>query len=198
MPMSLCTPKTLLFLAGLIPALANPSLAQDIEGVAESLSERVLFVTSGGAWEEAVNPGPDETGETSDGKAAEPQIKDEGQAPDNANPDVAEATPPTAPQRGYYRLVALRGPDNRSLLHLQQIALTGDGPELVLSIEVEEINALGAYVTDIRPEDSTGAASQPGFAAYIYLKTDPTMVEPETWALYVDEFGDIVVEKTSN
>lgn len=196
--MSLCTPKTLLFLAGLIPALASPSLAQDIEGLAESLPERVLFVTSGGAWEEAVNPGPNETGETSDGKAAEPQIKAEAQAPDNASPDVAEATPPTAPQRGYYRLVALRGPDNRSLLHLQQIALTGDGPELVLSIEVEEINALGAYVTDIRPEDSTGAASQPGFAAYIYLKTDPTMVEPETWALYIDEFGDIVVEKSSN
>ena len=95
-------------------------------------------------------------------------------------------------------LIAIRGADNRSQLHLQQIALTPEGPELALSIGIDEINALGAYVTDIRPEDSTGAASAPGFAAYIYLKTDPKVAEPETWALYVDEFGEIQVERSSN
>lgn len=197
--MSLCTPKTLLFLAGLIPALASPSLAQDIDGIAESLSERVLFVTSGGAWIETASAEPTSTDATSEDRVTEPQAEtDADPAEVSSNADAAGTNPEAAPQRGYYRLVALRGPDNRSLLHLQQIALTADGPELILSIEVEEINTLGAYVTDIRPEDSTGAASQPGFAAYIYLKTDPTMVEPETWTLYVDEFGDIVVEKSSN
>ena len=63
---------------------------------------------------------------------------------------------------------------------------------------IDEINALGAYVTDMRPEDSTGAATQAGFGAYIFLKTDPTVAEPETWALYIDEFGEIQVERSSN
>ena len=101
-------------------------------------------------------------------------------------------------QRGYYRLIAVRGEDNRSLVELQHIALTPDGPQLLESFGIEEINSLGAYVTDIRPEDSTGAAAQQGFGAYIYLKTAPNVVEPETWALYVDQFGDIQVEQWSN
>lgn len=101
-------------------------------------------------------------------------------------------------QRGYYRLIAVRGEDNRSLVELQHIALTADGPQLLESSGIEEINSLGAYVTDIRPEDSTGAAAQQGFGAYIYLKTAPNVVEPETWALYVDQFGDIQVEQSSN
>lgn len=101
-------------------------------------------------------------------------------------------------QRGYYRLIAVRGDDNRSLVELQHIALTADGPQLLDSSAIEEINSLGAYVTDIRPEDSTGASAQQGFGAYIYLKTAPNVVEPETWALYVDQFGDIQVEQSSN
>jgi len=101
-------------------------------------------------------------------------------------------------QRGYYRLIAVRGEDNRSLVELQHIALTADGPQLLERSGIEEINSLGAYVTDIRPEDSTGAAAQQGFGAYIYLKTAPNAVEPETWALYVDQFGDIQVEQSSN
>jgi hypothetical protein len=46
-------------------------------------------------------------------------------------------------RRGYYRLIAFRGEDNRSLVDLQRIALTPEGPQLVLSISLEEINALG-------------------------------------------------------
>ena len=103
-----------------------------------------------------------------------------------------------AQQRGYYRLIAIRGEDNRSLLELQHIALTADGPKLETSAAIEEINGLGAYITDIRPEDSTGAATQQGFGAYIYLKTDPKVVEPETWVLYIDDVGDIQVERSSN
>ncbi|MCC0033640.1 MAG: hypothetical protein H6887_00075 [Hoeflea sp.] len=103
-----------------------------------------------------------------------------------------------AQQRGYYRLIAIRGEDNRSLIELQHIALTPDGPELLTSAGIEEINSLGAYVTDIRPEDSTGTATQQGFGAYIYLKTAPNVVEPETWVLYIDDVGDIQVERSSN
>lgn len=103
-----------------------------------------------------------------------------------------------AQQRGYYRLIAIRGEDNRSLLELQHIALTPDGPQLLTSAGIEEINSLGAYITDIRPEDSTGAATQQGFGAYVYLKTDPKVVEPETWVVYIDDVGDIQVERSSN
>ncbi|MEM5494236.1 hypothetical protein [Hoeflea sp. AS16] len=153
--------KLLLVLACLAAAAPAAGLAQEAEKLAESLSPRILFVTSGGYWEQ----------------------------------EDAEAG---SPQRGYYRLIAIRGEDNRSLVELQHIALAPGGPDVVTTTSIEEINTLGGYITDIRPEDSTGAASQMGFAAYIYLKTDPKVVEPETWALYIDEFGDIVVERSSN
>ena len=173
--MSLPAPLTLLLLAGLISPLANQA-------------PRILFVTSGGYWEEAGETDPD----PADPDAAEPESADNETKDDTAS-ELAEAVPAS---HGYYRLIAIRGEDNRSQVHLQQIALTPQG--LALSIEIDEINSLGGYVTDMRPEDSTGAASGAGFAAYIYLKTDPTVVEPDTWALYIDEFGDIQVERSSN
>lgn len=174
------SPKILLLLSGLVSAIASTSMAQDVSPLAESLSPRLLFVTSGGYWEEAADGGA----------ATETQTQTTEPASSSA-----ETAPP---KRGYYRLIAIRSADNKSQVHLQQIALTPQGPELALSIGVEEINALGGYVTDIRPEDSTGAASGPGFAAYIYLKTDPKVIEPDTWSLYIDEFGDIHVERSSN
>jgi len=111
---------------------------------------------------------------------------------------AAESGAEDETQRGYYRLVAIRGEDNRSLLQLQEIALTADGPKLASSTGIDEVNDLGGYITDIRPEDSTGAASQQGFGAYIYLKSDPSVVEPETWVIYIDEFGEMIVERSSN
>ena len=165
------TPKTLLMLACLLPATASAGMAQEAADIAESVSPRILFLTSGGYWEASED--------TSDASA-----------------DAAETV--TAPQRGYYRLIAIRGGDNRSLLQLQQIRLTADGPEVATSVGIDEINGLGSYITDIRPEDSTGAASRQGFGAYIYLKTDPAVAEPETWALYIDEFGEMLVERSSN
>lgn len=189
--MSLPAAKTFFVFTGLVTGLfvgaELPTLAQDAGGIAQSLNERVLFVTSGGFWEEAIAPQSDASGSA--------------EAGDESNTGDAESKAEAAPsetQRGYYRLIATRGEDNRSLVELQQIALTPEGPQLALSISLEEINALGAYVTDVRPENSTGAASQPGFSAFIYLKIDPTVTEPETWALFVDEFGDITVEKSSN
>jgi hypothetical protein len=168
------TPKMLLMLACLLPVMPGPGIAQDALALADTVSPRILFLTSGGYWEK-----PDEASQTS-----------------TESVEGGEAS--TGAQRGYYRLIAIRGEDNRSQLQLQQIALTPDGPEIATSVGIEEINGLGGYITDIRPEDSTGAASQQGFGAYIYLKTDPSIVEPETWALYIDEFGDILVERSSN
>ncbi|MEM5473194.1 hypothetical protein WNZ14_15805 [Hoeflea sp. AS60] len=159
--------KVLLVLACLVPVMPPAAFAQEATPLAESLSPRILFVTSGGYWE-----------------------KDEDA--------TASSEASSEKQRGYYRLVAIRGEDNRSLVELQQIALTPAGPAIATSTGVEALNSLGGYVTDIRPEDSTGASSQPGFAAYIYIKTDPSVIEPETWALLIDEFGDIQVEKSSN
>jgi len=181
--MHLPAPKLLLLLTSLMMPLAGQAGAQeDPAALAGALSPRVLFVTSGGYWEESAER---------DAAASDDAAATEGET----SPELAEVAPAS---RGYYRLIAIRGADNRSQVHLQHIALTPEGPELALSMGIDEINALGAYVTDMRPEDSTGAASQAGFAAYIYLKTDPTVAEPETWAVYVDEFGDLQVERSSN
>lgn len=158
------TSRMMALLLCLAPLVSAPAFAQQASELADTLSPRILFMTSGGYWEKAV--------------------------------EGAEAGSET--QRGYYRLVAIRGEDNRSLLQLQEIALTTDGPELASSIGIDEINSLGGYITDIRPEDSTGAARQQGFGAYIYLKTDPSVIEPETWAFYIDEFGEMLVERSSN
>lgn len=171
--MPLRSPKTLFILAGLLVCVPVASLAQNAEEIAEALPERVLFVTSGGFWQDAAPDGEAE-----------------------ANP--AEAPGEAEMRRGYYRLIVVRGEDNRSLVELQRIELAADGPALDQSTSLEEINEIGAYVTDVRPENSTGTTSQPGFAAFVYLKTDPTVSEPETWTVFVDEFGDIMVEQSSN
>lgn len=195
--MALSLLKSLAAAAIALGLTAAPAASQD--AIAASLSERVLFVTSGGYWEESSEP--EEPAETAGGASAD-NGEDGGQtsAEDGSDSpaDAAAAEDAPALVRGYYRLIAIRGQDNRSQLELQQIALTPEGPLLAMSIGVEEINALGAYITDIRPENSTGRSSGPGFAAFIYLKTAPEVVEPETWALFIDEFGDIVVEQSSN
>lgn len=192
------SPLKSLAAAAIAMGLAAASAASQ-DAVTENLSERVLFVTSGGYWEEiAESDGPAEKAgaESADNGEDGGQTSPEDGSDSPADASAAEDAP--ALVRGYYRLIAIRGQDNRSQLELQQIALTPEGPRLAMSIGVEEINALGAYITDLRPENSTGRSSGPGFAAFIYLKTAPEVVEPETWALFVDEFGDIVVEQSSN
>lgn len=179
--MPLPSPKTLFILAGLLVSVPSASLAQNAEEIAEALPERVLFVTSGGYWEDAGDDASQET--ATDGEAGTSETEEAG---------AGEM------RRGYFRLIVVRGEDNRSLAELQRIELAADGPALDQSTSLEEINELGAYVTDVRPENSTGTSSQPGFAAFVYLKTDPSVSEPETWTVIVDEFGDIVVEQSSN
>lgn len=152
-----------------------PVMADDID----LLPVTAIFVVSGGFWEEI--------GETAAGEKSQ-----ENAAP--AKPDAPEE----AARRGYYKLVAIRQPDRTAKVYLQQIALGDAGPQLAESVELEEFSGIRPYVTDIRPEDSTGVSRQPGFFATVYLKTDPAAVEPESWTVLIDEFGEIKVEKATN
>ncbi len=139
----------------------------------------IIFVTSTGYWEESGDPlavlDP-KTGAT-------------------ANTQPAPASPA---QRGYYKLVAVRQPEGNAHIFLQQVALDAGGPKVISSAELEEFSAMKAYVTDIRPDTSDGVAAQPGLFATVYLKTDPTALEPETWTVLIDDIGDIKVERETN
>ncbi|WP_312361659.1 hypothetical protein [Ensifer sp.] len=147
---------------------------------ANVVSPQVTFVTSTGYWEESGDP------------------------LSGLDPNSAQAEPPSEPgnadvaRRGYYKLIALRQQDGTAQIHLQQIEATPAGPEVVSSAELEEFSSLKAYVTDIRPETSTGVTAQPGMFATVYLKTDPAAREPETWTVLIDDLGDIKVERASN
>ncbi len=151
-----------------------PLAAQTVIGTAEiasALSPRVLFVVSGGFWQEE----PDETEVIGDG----------------------DTTAPVA-ARGYYRIVAMRSQDNTSRLYLQRIRLGDTGPDILDSLEIEALTDMRAYITDMRPESSSGIADRPGFAAFIYLKLDPASAEPDTYELFVDDFGDVAFLPASN
>jgi hypothetical protein len=165
-------------LAALILTLSIQPVAARADAIAD-LPVSTIFVTSSGLWEETAveDTAPPATG------AAQPG---------------AETSPSSAPRRGYYKVVALRQSDGTALLHLQQIAYTADGPQLVDSVELEEFTQMKAYVTDIRPENSTGSSSVPGLFVTVYLKTDPTAKEPESWTILIDELGDMRIEKASN
>ena len=134
---------------------------------------QATFVTSTGYWEES--------GEPLSSLDANAAVEKQGNA-----------------RRGYYKLIALRQADGTAQVHLQQIEATPAGPVVVSSAELEEFSALKAYVTDIRPETSTGVAAQPGMFATVYLKTDPAAREPETWTVLIDDLGDIKIERASN
>jgi len=166
-----------------IACLPSTLQAQDANTEITLLSDRLLFVTSGGFWTETVVAEEDSEEGTDDPK------------PEAGADTTTEAEPIAAARRGYYRLVVIRGADNTSQLFLQEMEIGEKGPSVTLSTEIEEINALGAYVTDVRREESSG---EPGFLAFVFLKTDLKLVEPDTWTVLVDEFGDITVEPATN
>jgi len=171
----------LLTLCAALTLAATAPRAQD----ADILPSNVIFVTSTGYWEESGDP---------------LEVLDPSAAPSTAQTAPAAETPEkTAPaQRGYYKLIAVRQPDGTAHIHLQQIATSADGPKVVSSAELEEFSSLKAYVTDIRPESSTGVSSQPGLFATVYLKTDPQAAEPDNWTVLIDDIGDIKVERETN
>lgn len=187
--MARLSPGCLAALAGLaiIAGGVSAAAAQEIAGGIDAVSERVLFVTSGGAWQASGESEAASTKASGDESTGAP-------ASEEGTPEPAEAAAPQA-ERGFYRLVVIRSTDNTSRVYLQQIGLADDGPQLVATTEIDEINALNAYVTDVGREESAG---QPGFSAFVFLKTDPALAEPDTWTIFVDEFGDLAVERATN
>jgi hypothetical protein len=150
-----------------------PALAEGEPPVAET----VTFVVSTGFWEEPVEDA-DTTG--------------------TAKPETAVTAQPPAMRRGYYKLISVRQPDGTAQVHLQQIEATGQGPKIASSTVLEEFSAMKPYVTDIRPENSSGITTQPGLFATVYLKTDPKAAEPEGWTVLIDDLGEIKIERATN
>lgn len=144
------------------------------------MPDNIIFVTSTGYWEESGDPLD--------------VLDPNGTKTENA----PAASSSTTTRRGYYKLVAVRQPEGNTHIFLQQIALDAAGPKVVSSAELEEFSGMKAYVTDIRPETSDGVSHQPGLFATVYLKTDPTAAEPETWTVLIDDIGDIKVERETN
>ena len=151
---------------------SGPAFAED----ASPVSEAITFVVSTGFWEE---PAEDDTQQNA--AAAKPET----------------ATPATA-RRGYYKLIAVRQPDGSAQVHLQQIEATANGPKIASSAVLDEFSTMKPYITDIRPENSTGITTQPGLFATVYLKTDPKAAEPESWTVLIDDLGEIKVERATN
>ena len=149
--------------------LAAPAFAEGEPPVPETIT----FVVSTGYWEEPADTQDGETAEAPAGKQAEMR-------------------------RGYYKLIAVRQPDGTAEIHLQQIESTAEGPKIASSTELEEFSALKPYVTDIRPENSSGITTQPGLFATVYLKTDPKAAEPESWTVLVDDLGESRIERATN
>ena len=167
--------RILVGLALLLSAMAPlPSLADDIDALPIS----VIFAVSSGYWEE--------TGE----------LGLPGPAPAPALGKAVPAAP--SARRGYYKVVAVRQADRTAKVYLQQIASTEAGPALVNSVELEEFSAIKSYVTDIRTDNSNGIARQPGLFASVLVKSDPNMIEPDTWTILIDDLGDLRVERASN
>ena len=138
--------------------------------------ETVTFVVSTGFWEEPVEEAGAEA----------------------SKPETAASGDQAAMRRGYYKLIALRQPDGTAEIHLQQIEATATGPKIASSTALEEFSAMKPYVTDIRPENSSGITTQPGLFATVYLKTDPKAAEPESWTVLIDDLGEIKIERATN
>ena len=153
--------------------IAGPAFAEGESPIAETIT----FVVSTGFWEDA---------------AAE---ADEAAA---TKPETAGTEQPAALRRGYYKLIAVRQPDGTAQIHLQQIEATAEGPKIASSAVLDEFSAMKPYVTDIRPENSSGITTQPGLFATVYLKTDPKAAEPESWTVLIDDLGEIKVERATN
>lgn len=141
----------------------------------DALPVSTIFVTSSGMWEQAAHE-----------KAEDSTAKDN---------NTASSSEPT---RGYYKIIAMRQADGTAKIYLQQIAYTANGPSLQETVELEEFTQMKVYVTDIRPESSSGASDVPGLFITVHLKTEPTQKEADAWTVLIDELGDMKIEKASN
>ena len=184
-------PALALFAGAIVAALTaspftNAAASDNPAVMADTTPTRVLSVVSGGYWEDSI-----------DKPAAE---KDDSETASESTETDSATDAETVKQdiRGYYRSVAIRSEDNTSRLFLQRIWLTEDGPKLLDTREIETLTEMKVYITDMRPEDSTGIAKQQGFVTFVYLKKDPASQEPDTWELFVDAFGDTAFTPASN
>ncbi|MBP1850549.1 hypothetical protein [Rhizobium halophytocola] len=182
---------------------ASPARAPARRGVAWSLALALLLATTGHALADAIDALPITTiFVTSGGYWEDPDQAETAKAAGTPAPNASDAEASQAAQKpphGYYKLVAIRQPDRTAKVYLQQIEVASNGElKMVASTPLNELAALNPYVTDIRPEDSTGVTTQPGFFATVYLKTDPAAKEPESWTVIVDEFGQVQVEPATN
>lgn len=171
--------RPLVLAAILTPLLCGSAMAQE----SELLPLNVTFAISTGFWE---------------GDKGTLGLLDKDLTIDAPEIGGDQQAAGAEPKRGYYKLFAVRQADATAKIHLQQIALSPAGPLLVSSIELEEFSAIKAYVTDIRPESSAGVAASPGLFATVYLKTQPTAQEPESWTVLIDDLGELKVERATN
>jgi hypothetical protein len=148
------------------------------------LPASIIFATSTGYWEDDGNSLPVERAPTTT------------QSVSTQNVSGGDAKPQQR-RHGYYKLFAVRQSDKTSRVYLQQIAQSDAGPAIISTVELQEISDLKPYVTDIRPENSSGIIKEPGLFATVYVKTDPS-AESDGWTVLIDEFGDITVEKATN
>lgn len=172
-----------------------PVAAQAEDNEDPVLPAAITFATSTGYWEDdggapAVSRAPVPPSPTATSTAAP------GDAPTASSKPATAATQPQA-RHGYYKLFAVRQSDHTAKIYLQQIAQTDHGPDIVSTVELQELNDLNPYVTDIRPENSTGRLNEPGLFAMVYLKTDPDG-DIGSWTVLIDEFGDVSVEKSGH
>ncbi|EPE99266.1 hypothetical protein [Rhizobium grahamii] len=167
-------PTTLCALLLTVSSLyAQPAAADD-----PILPASIIFATSTGYWED-------------DGTAPAVQRVPSAPQPTASSPATAK------PRHGYYKLFAVRQSDRTAKIYLQQIEQGDGAPAIASTVELQELNELKPYVTDIRPENSSGMLKEPGLFAMVYLKTDPD-AESETWTVVIDEFGEVTVGKASN
>ncbi|WP_136661073.1 hypothetical protein [Nitratireductor sp. XY-223] len=171
----ICRTSAIGLFAALLAATASPVVASEApEVMATTTPARVLAVVSGGFWSDQVS------------------------AEENSDSESTAENTEKQNRRGYYRSIAVRSQDNTSRLFLQRIWLSEDGPTLLDTREIVALSEMKAYITDMRPEDSTGIAKLPGFVTFVYLKRDPSTAEPDTWELFVDEFGDVAFTPATN
>lgn len=183
-------------------AFTVPSQAQTYEE-AVALPDALIFSVTGGSWSEEVELVADQTTHTTQGSSQDSSQDaatkpDEAAKPDSASSENNETEVAIKLIEGYYRLSAFEKADQTSIVFLQKIARSDEGLTQHFTLELEEISTLNAYITDIRLENPNNTSDEIGFAAYVFLKTDPNSSEPETYSVYIDDLDSIYVEPASN
>jgi hypothetical protein len=159
----------------LVAGSAMPLAASELD----ELAPQVTFSIIGGRWE------------------------DPGVAVDNGivkNPAPLASSPNQIKsiRHGYYRLVAVQQPDQTGKVFLQQMQITDAGPQMMDRVELQEISALHAIITDVRTDGTSGINRSLGFLATVYVKTNPKSADPDSWNVMIDEFGEIEVARESH